>query len=52
LGQEVKQGEKIAEIGNTGNSQGNHVHWEVMLNGVKKNPALYTYEGTATIYDR
>ena len=52
LGQEVKQGEKIAEIGNTGKSEGNHVHWEVMLNGVKKNPALYTYEGTATIYDR
>ncbi len=52
LGQEVKQGEKIAEIGNTGASEGNHVHWEVMLNGVKKNPALYTYEGEATIYDR
>ncbi len=52
LGQEVKQGEKIAEIGNTGNSQGNHVHWEVMLNGVKKNPALYTYEGSTTIYDK
>lgn len=52
LGQEVKQGEKIAEVGNTGASEGNHVHWEVMLNGVKKDPALYTYEGNATIYDR
>lgn len=52
LGQEVKQGEKIAEIGNTGASEGNHVHWEVMINGVKKNPALYTYKGDATLYNR
>ncbi len=51
LGQEVKQGDKIAEIGNTGKSEGNHVHFEIMKNGAKLNPAQYLYEGKTTIYD-
>ena len=51
LGQEVRQGEKIGEIGNTGASEGNHVHFEIILKGVKVDPALYLYQGTKTIYD-
>jgi len=51
LGQEVKQGEKIAEVGSTGDSDGNHVHFEVILNDVRVNPNDYLYQGNKTIYD-
>jgi len=51
LGQEVKQGDKIGEVGNTGRSDGDHVHFEVLLNGQRVDPALYLYQGSKTIYD-
>ena len=38
-GQEVEAGEVIGEVGNTGNSEGAHLHWTIQIDGVVVDPA-------------
>lgn len=44
VGREVKAGEVIGYVGNTGGSTGPHLHLEFWINGVQKNPIPYIQE--------
>ncbi len=46
-GDHVTQGQVIGKMGRTGNVRGRtgiHLHFEVRVNGVKKNPGAYFYK--------
>lgn len=44
VGDEVKRGDKIAEVGSTGNSTGNHLHFSILENGTYVDPKNYISE--------
>jgi murein DD-endopeptidase MepM/ murein hydrolase activator NlpD len=41
LGDRIKRGDKLAAIGNTGRSTGPHLHYEVVINGIPRDPRKY-----------
>ena len=43
-GQKINKGDVIGYVGTTGWSTGNHLHFEVRINGVSTNPFNYGYE--------
>lgn len=45
LGQKVSRGERIGDMGNSGRSTGTHLHYEVRLGGVPKNPMTFIKAG-------
>ncbi len=44
VGQKVKRGDVIGEVGNSGRALGPHVHYEVRVNGTTVNPLTYIME--------
>lgn len=50
VGTKVTKGQLIAEVGSTGNSTGNHLHWETRLNEQTFDPST-NFDGGFTAYE-
>ena len=42
-GQIISCGQVIGHVGSTGNSTGNHLHFEIIINGATVNPYNYIF---------
>ncbi len=43
-GERVRKGDVVGYVGSTGNSTGNHLHYEVRVDGVPMNPSSFMHE--------
>ena len=50
-GQEVNRGDIIMKVGSTGWSTGPHLHFEIIVNGVKIDPYPYVTKTANQIYE-
>jgi murein DD-endopeptidase MepM/ murein hydrolase activator NlpD len=49
MGQRVKRGEVIARVGSSGRSTAPHLHYEILLDGARKNPLAYVLSGREVV---
>ena len=43
-GTTVRKGDVIGYVGSTGRSSGNHLHYEVRIDGIAQNPSNFMHE--------